>query len=119
MNTKTDLVVEIEALKAARAKISNPTNWCQGAYARGRTGRKVFTFSNRATAWCLYGALDSVCMEQHWGSEGPADRLRTTSTRLGYGTPIEANDNGCHADVISIYDKAIADAEAELQAVAS
>ena len=68
----------LEILEAALAKHSEgPHTWCQRAFARSRTGRKILDGrSPLAVCWCMDGILQKVSGESLGGST-PAWRFLT------------------------------------------
>jgi hypothetical protein len=50
----------LETLKAARQLISDPAKWTQGEFARDVDGNEVKAWSEDATCFCAYGAIQRV-----------------------------------------------------------
>lgn len=98
-----------EILRAAREKIADPKTWTHGVFARADNGEPVPARSPRAVCWCAEGALRAVANTQP--DEYQAWRLLAVAAyRIGNGLqPYQVNDAGNHADVLDLYDRAIAD----------
>lgn len=93
MTTTTMKVSEV--LRAARGRIDTPDKWCQGNYADG-DGRL-----------CALGAL--------MVDTNPPEALRLLyrAADAAGSTVASINDTRTHADVLALYDAAIALAEQE------
>lgn len=98
-----------EVLRKARAKIEKPENWTQGQLARDPSGEPTSVSDPDAASWCLLGAVRST-------QESPEVRI---SARLalevamgGWCDIAVFNDNHTHAEVLSVFDRAIAAEEA-------
>lgn len=95
----------VERLREARARIEDPANWCQGAFARDRSGDPVGSKSPVACQWCAEGALTVA----GGGFDAEVYLLRALPLRVndvgGY------NDHRTHATVLRLFDRAIALAE--------
>lgn len=96
----------VELLKDARRKISLPENWTQGEMARSSEGKEVNPYSIHAVSWCMAGALQSF-----EGAAGEAWLFMTKA--LGVNSLVHINDNPqtSHADIMAMFDRAIALAE--------
>ena len=94
----------LETLKAARAKIAEESNWTQMVLARDGNAIPVAVTSPNATSWCLDGALQLVSDED----ESYKAYLFLCSL---VPDPVYFNDNHTHAEVLALFDKAIAELE--------
>jgi hypothetical protein len=99
----------LEILTAARAKIADEKNWCQGGYAKDEGGNSTSSYSTSACKWCSIGALKSVSGESYAGYNNALDCL------VGIiQSPIpNYNDTHTHAEVLAAWDKAIAECAKE------
>lgn len=116
----------VELLLAARDRIADPYDWCQGTYSKDSDGCEIPADSPEASSWCAVGALWWVSRET---GESPADlrlivlalralahplhsgRYDLPQLRLGSNQyAVEyVNDRLGHAAVMDMYDDAIAD----------
>lgn len=100
-----------DTLRAARARIPSEGAWSKGLLARSAEGAPVFPTSSRAARWCAEGALDTVGAAVF----GPAWVFLTEAAKArGFPSIVALNDalTTTHADVLALYDDAIARAEA-------
>lgn len=102
-----------QLLYVAKARITDPDNWCKGASAFTSNGRPVGVSDPNACKWCSYGALayahDVTSLEQECEAEFVnADVLLRRAANVG-GSYIEFNDrpSTTHSDVMRMFDKAI------------
>jgi len=100
----------VEALKAARALIDTPEKWTKEACVRDAAGYSVHNKDDDAVCFCIVGAL-------HRGS-APAyvdNLLRHELPPEHVGSLYVFNDDPAttHADVMALFDRAIARAERE------
>jgi hypothetical protein len=95
----------LEILRAARAKIANPENWTQEAYARDSEGIPCDCLAPGAQKWCLFGAFKAVAPLTPEVQQHETTRLLTAAAH----TPFLAkfNDSHTHAEVLAIFDVAI------------
>lgn len=98
-----------EKLRAAKAKIADPANWCQLTFAMDANGEPCDPRSGEAVQWCAIGAIDSF----NWFDLSPEDYLRRASLELFGAVVGAANDCLGHSAVMRVYDRAIEMAEAE------
>lgn len=93
-----------EILTAARAIIEKPENWTQGYFARNKSYSPVHTDSAHACKFCAVGALH--CIE--------CDNWRDAfdyASRINPNIPLaDFNDTHTHAEVLAMFDEAIATA---------
>lgn len=96
-----------EILIAARKTIENPGNWCRGAVALDAENQPVGSWDSSACKWCAYGAISKFA---GFGSE----LMRVLDTLEDHlcGVKIgDYNDTHNHAEVLAMFDKAIAKCE--------
>lgn len=103
----------LQILEEARALISAPSAWIKRDLARDRHGDVVAPDGQSAYCWCAVGALqkvDDAGVEQHEA----LDRLRD-SLGLAHRDVAEFNDDPrtIHADVLALFDRAIASERAK------
>lgn len=90
-----------ETLIKAKALITDPKNWTQGAYARTGDGVPVPLSHSAAVCFCSMGAIRRISGElgapyQALKREiGPSDMV------------CEYNDSHTHEEVLALFDKAI------------
>lgn len=99
-----------EVLRKARALIDKPESWTQGAYARTADGKDLPPKDEQACAWCILGAVHQVAD----GGGVSVDAIETLVKALPTATAHlpNFNDTHTHAEVLSLFDRAIAAAEA-------
>lgn len=98
-----------EILRAAKEKISDPARWCKFVCAVDADGRARDPEDAHAAQWCAYGAVG-------WASPCTPDCARAFDLLKGVapnGCVAALNDTGTHADVMAMFDRAIALAEKE------
>lgn len=108
-----------EMLIKAKALIENEANWIQGQYARETpNGKTLSPRDGRAKCFCAIGALrhvdgatghgDGVLMK---AAEVLAKFAGAESADTHSGRVMKFNDRASHADVLAMFDKAIAEAQ--------
>lgn len=100
-----------DILRAARARIEDPKNWTQGAFAKLADGRGTISHDPDAVCWCAIGAVRAEA-----GTRDQAVEYYLTWAALrhfGVAGASVVNDCNGHASVLKMYDAAIAAAEAE------
>jgi hypothetical protein len=102
-------MITLDVLKAARALISDPARWTQGAYARDEQGNEVDIYDAEACAWCALGAITLVSIDMP-GSRAWRELMATTAIPVS-----DFNDNSDHAAVLGLYDRTIARLEREAE----
>lgn len=106
-----------EILKAAKAVIENPIHWTTNAFARDAEGNVLEAgYDEDAVCFCSLGAIEKVIAKSWPYNQASYDYLSTAAFELD--DIIEAgvadfNDSKEHSDVMQMFDKAIALAEAE------
>jgi hypothetical protein len=102
-------VTPLEILRAARAKIADPANWCQNNGAQDGDGNPVRVHSPAAQRWCIYGALEAVNVL------GDDDSLALFALRHSCDDLLALfNDNHTHTEVLAVFDRAIVQLEGGL-----
>lgn len=99
-----------ETLAAAKALVDTPTKWTQGAYAR-RSDRQPWSSGHSdATCFCVLGAVSRVRPV-----EPQICRLLRAALPSHFTIISNFNDHPetRHTDVMALFDRAIALAEAE------
>ena len=104
-----------EVLRAARAKIEKAENWTQGEYGRDARGRVADVMV--ACSRCSVGAVFAVCAEVRSAPETRAwnllrEQVPGYSESWVYDPVVAFNDTSTHAEVLALFDRAIAAAEA-------
>ena len=98
-----------DRLRAACTRITNPSAWTRGSYARDADGKPAYASSKPPVCWCAYGALYAEGAED----ECPEVRLlRRAALEVHASVPIDVNDDLGHAAVLRMYDRAIELADA-------
>jgi hypothetical protein len=98
-------------LRAARAKIRARKRWAKGYFAFTARGRKCKATSPRAVCWCAWGALQAVSQ-----GDGESRALWVLENQLVARMAMSAYNDApttTHADILALYDCAIAAAEQE------
>ena len=98
----------LETLRAARQLISDPAKWTQGVAARNRLGSSVDPLAEDAVCFCSIGAIRNVVAEDNHAFERASDALRSHSP---IGVIAGFNDTHTHAEVLGLFDAAIAELE--------
>ena len=112
----------LEILRAARRLLTPEGAWTRGAMARDKDGRPVSHTDRKAVCWSIYGALLCVapvianrerylaCAALH--EQMPA-RLRALSMFSDAFPIFNEDPHTTHADVLALFDRAIATEEAK------
>lgn len=96
-----------DALRAARALLADPVRWTQGLYARDADDRNVMISDERATKWCIVGALAHVTGDDDHDAFCEAKRRLTKRVfDLGYDCIADYNDSVTHEEVLRLLDDA-------------
>lgn len=105
-----------DILRAAKAHISEPENWFQGEYFKGSlidpdTSCACALGAVRVANWSAH-AIHSVFVDIH--DDTPAAHTLHSVLPDGFFTVNDFNDdpNTTHADIMALFDRAIAAAEA-------
>ncbi len=110
-------------LRRARARIENPDAWLRKYLACRSDGEPTDPDSENAVCWCARGALEAEgCYVLAEGEDlaelGDAPEqepwwwLHMEANRSGYSSIESFNDSQSHAEVLRLFDRAIARAEA-------
>lgn len=97
----------LEVLKIGRARIAR--GWCRFSLAENSQGHSCDPEGLQAVAWCALGGL---MHDSHWGFSTAFDSL---AAMLGSSHLADWNNqpHRTQADVLALYDKAIAAEEAK------
>lgn len=100
----------VEKLRAAKALIDTPEKWTKGTLARDSIGISVLVRSDDAVCFCVLGALGRAATET-----GPHVWAIRDSLPAPYLAVSKFNDDPTttHADVMALFDRAIARAGRE------
>ena len=114
------------ALKSAREIIATESAWCQGARAKNREGREVDVMSDSATSFCSLGAIyravgsEDVNVDKHRAIMDAAlndlTKIRVDERNINF---VGYNERYKHADIIKVFDVAIAKAETDEALIAA
>ena len=99
----------LQTLKAARDLISDPARWTQGWFAKNERGLNVSEDHPDACCWCVLGAMKRVSSSSI-GFHQAAAILRNRSMFRLFDLS-EFNDTHTHAEVLALFDAAIAELE--------
>ena len=98
----------VEILEKARALISDKNRWAKGYFAKDKAGRNCSTRSQDAVCFCSLGALCKV-MDIHFMDVTGKPATEALRKEVPAGTDIAGfNDSGSHAEVLALFDRAIA-----------
>lgn len=105
----------LEVLQAAREKIEDPDNWTQGEYAVDGGEMRCGPTSFRAYAYCSIGALCAVTGRGAVRAMShPSYAALERFALMPHGASLpDFNDSHTHAEVLAMFDKAIAVCERE------
>ena len=99
----------LETLKAARDLISDPARWTQNVSARDSMGRPTCPSASEAVCWCALGALGKA---SRFNSDHVFEVRKLLLKQLGGSVVFIFNDTRTHAEVLALFDAAIAELEA-------
>jgi hypothetical protein len=105
MTTTKDILIK------AREIISDEKNWTQGIEARDKDGNAVAYFNPLAICFCSIGAVERAAFLTNGD---PARALCALTTGEIYYSNIaiaKFNDNSSHAEVLAMFDTAIANVD--------
>lgn len=101
-----------QLLTKAKELIQDPKNWIKGTLAANAKGVHVAVGSRSACCFCALGALTRAAQRQSGLTKFRAGNvLSTAACELGAGASVTSfNDRKrtTHADIMKLYDKAIA-----------
>lgn len=112
----------LEILKGARELIAKPEHWTQGTYARDAAGRVAYWADEDACQFCALGAIGKASRKNVWSLELAFVRAVLVAA-IPDSVSIEEryvptfNDSHSHAEVLALFDKAIASEEEAVAAV--
>lgn len=108
-------------LLSAKSLIENIDNWCQGFYALNKSGLPCDIDSPDAYRWCILGAIKRMTeceirpypayLDAHIALCKAASELfgaRQTVITVNDGSGTMDTPSECHAKVLAMYDRAIA-----------
>ena len=101
-----------ELLREARKLLEDPSHWTKGAFAKAAAGCAIASTSDNAVCWCAIGALRRFDRGGYSAAYSNAVFVLQCCVS-GSGGVAEFNDdpNTTHADVLAMFDRAIARAE--------
>lgn len=91
----------------ARQFIQRADCWTQHAWARDAGGQSVDSLSDKATSFCLHGALVRAAGGFYTPSREEAYILLREAAGNPKGFPGSWNDTHTHAEILSAFDRAI------------
>jgi hypothetical protein len=106
----------LEVLRAARELISDPARWAQDYWAETVKGFRTEPTDASAVRWCAAGAVNKVTGGPN---QAAIEILESVLWDAGYRPPCIAtllfdfNDHRTHAEVLTLFDRAIARLESE------
>jgi hypothetical protein len=103
-----------DVLVQARQRIATPEHWCRGALSRDREGVDTERYATEPCSWCAEGALYAVIdLDNEAEQEAAHAAFSLLNDALPKGRRVVArfNDNASHAEVLALYDRAIAATE--------
>jgi hypothetical protein len=93
-------------LKKAREKIADPKRWAQGQFATDKDGGFVDPQSPHACRWCAYGAIMAVAGVGTTTLAMAA--LNSQVPRRRHVVVFNDSARTAHADILALFDRAIA-----------
>jgi hypothetical protein len=104
--TETEMKT-LEILKSARKKIEKPENWTKHAFARDAEGGVLDEiWISFGACFCASGAIIAAGGELH------QEAYNRVNNHMGLDTLSTFNDSHSHAEVLEMFDRAIAELEA-------
>lgn len=98
----------LETLRAARQLISDPAKWTQGDFARDSLGLCADPHGYKAVCFCARGAIQKITKED----DGPAEKALVDTCSVLHDMYVEEfNDTHTHAEILALFDAAIAELE--------
>lgn len=104
-------------LKRASVRVADPLRWVKISTAVDRRGRDVLPTDAAACRWCLIGAVQAECDEDHETLMRCYDALDRAAIMSGYRPPMETSLRACvafnddkattHAMVIDVMQRAL------------
>lgn len=98
----------LKDLVAARALIADPARWTQGEFARSNTGAGCLVSARNRVSLCALGAADAATRDEPTSTRlnNVVDQLRRHTGGMSLST---FNDRHTHAEVLAVFDAAIAE----------
>lgn len=100
----------IDILKKARELISDPIHWCRGCFAKTASGERRYFLAQDAHSWCAKGAVFHFALTLDHTEVAEAFLALEQAADTPFGVAM-FNDSHEHADVMAMYDRAIASLE--------
>ena len=108
----------VDLLLTARNIIADPQRWTKGAMARMPSGHPVHAWHPLAECWCASGALELAAKRQSIKLDSPPYKqaFHILNGQDSEGMVDRVNDAPAttHADVLHLYETAIAEAKERL-----
>lgn len=98
---------DVKALERARARVAK--GWCQGWYAKGKSGKDVSILSKYAVQWCAIGAFKT---HMPAGAESALKQAIDTYHVIAWNDAKQRTQE----EVLAAFDRAIELAKADLAA---
>ena len=98
----------VEILEKARELISDESRWTQGSYAKDEKGEGTLPWREEAVCFCALGAIKKAGNFHDDCSEPAIFLGRVLRDDMGLHSVDEYNDSHSHADVLALFDRAIA-----------
>lgn len=105
----------LEVLVAARVLIHDPEHWCRGAFAMDADGaggepKVVAPEDDKACRWNPFGAVRRAGgLHVMFQLTKPEIALNKIARQLGFTCVEELNNTRPHAEVLALFDQAIAE----------
>lgn len=108
------MIAPVDILRAARGILSDESRWTKGFFARLPDGRTCFPFNRRAACFCAFGALQRAAGYADPDVLLPSLAVEASALLNAPGGLAVFNDDPktTHADVLALFDAAIARAGA-------
>ena len=103
----------VEILIKARELISAPERWTQEEFARDDNGHPLtWGYNPMAVCWCALGAIEHVVGESGFGGQSHNEaEMWLDNIANSQGLSVGGvNDKKTHAEVLALFDRAIASA---------
>lgn len=101
----------LETLKAARQLISDPAKWTQTYYARDASGYPVPPTSLEAVCFCALGSIEHAANKNLLTLTETIAIIENVALSEHAMAVFELNDTHTHAEVLALFDAAIAELE--------
>ncbi len=107
----------LEVLTCARELLSDPAKWIKGAYAKTAAGSVVDATDPDACCFCALGAMRKCGGEDNEDDTPAAWALRDAANEKTSAHYYNDAAKTTHADILALFDRAIAKVKAEEQPV--